>query len=70
MLLACGLDDVSDRDVAKALAADDAELAVASVTHDYDTITALRRGREAVVAAHRYLVAIQRAQRALDGETT
>lgn len=70
MLLAGGVDDVDDRSVAEALAADDAELTAAGVTHDYDTITALRRGREAVVAAHRYLVAVQRAQRKHNGETT
>ena len=70
MLLACGLDDVSDRSVAGAIADADAELEHSAHTAHGLVVRALRRRRDALIAVHEYLAQTQRALRALAGETT
>ena len=70
MLLAGGLDDVSDASVAGAIADADAELEHSAHTAHGLVVRALRRRRDAIIAAHEYLAQTTRAQRALDGETT
>ena len=69
MLLACGLDAVDDRSIAGAIADADAELEHSAHTAHGLVVRTLRRRRDAIIAAHEYLAAAQRAQRALDGET-
>lgn len=69
MLLACGLDDVSDRSVAGAIADADAELEHRAHTAHGLVVRTLRRRRDAIIAAHEYLAEAQRARRALAGET-
>lgn len=69
MLLACGLDDVSDASVAGAIADADAELEATAHTADGLVVRALRRRCDAMVAVHEYLAAAQRARRALAQET-
>jgi hypothetical protein len=69
MLLACGLDDVSDRSIAGAIADADAEFEATAHTADGLVVRALRRRRDAIIAAHEYLAAAQRARRALAQET-
>ena len=80
MLLACGLDDVSDASVAGAIADADAELEASVALADGRLVHVLRRRRKALIALHEYLApslrvrdemaAEERALRALDGETT
>ena len=69
MLLACGLDDVSDTSIAGAIADADAEIEATAHTADGLVVRALRRRRDAIIAAHEYLAAAQRARRALAQET-
>lgn len=70
MLLACGLDDASDRSVAGAIADADAELEATAHTAHGLVVRALRRRCDVLIAVHEYLAAAQRARRALAGETT
>jgi hypothetical protein len=69
LLLALGCDDVRDADVGGAIADADAELEHSAHTHDGLVVRALRRRRDAIIAAHEYLAAAQRARRALAQET-
>ena len=69
-LLACGLDDVSDRSVAGAIADADAELEHSAHAAHGLVVRALRRRRDALRSAHEYLAQTRRALDALAGETT
>ena len=70
VLLAHGLDGVSDAAVAGAIADADAELEHAAHTADGLVVRALRRRRDALRTAHEYLAQTRRALDALAGETT
>ena len=80
MLLAGGLDDVSDASVAGAIADADAELEASVAPADGRLVRVLRRRHKALIALHEYLAPSlrtrdemaeeERALRALDGETT
>ena len=70
ILLACGLDDVSDASVADAIADADAEHKHSTHTANRLVGSALRHRLDVIIAAHEYLARITRAQRALAEETT